>query len=214
MSGDTEYLQATVGAALAKGVAECVCAGPDDPVAFLGNWLKAYVQNASIKQQVLEENAKIAAESERHASSLAAIEELRKEHVAQRNSVVQKVLLVTDAVHVATVWRSIDNPGVQIEDCQGYPRDVWTLAADAVVEHTAVGSAYVMVVSPPEEQEFTFEEEDGEDVPESDDEQDGRPAEVPDAEGEDGPADEAEEPQAGSGQIDHTNSGWVASMYK
>lgn len=91
MSGDAEYLKATVGAALAQGVAECVCAGPDDPVAFLGNWLKAHVQNSSIKQQVSEENALIAAEAEQAAHSRALIEESERAIAAQRTSVVEKV---------------------------------------------------------------------------------------------------------------------------
>lgn len=98
MAGDTQYLQATVGAALAKGVAECVCASPDDPIAFLGNWLKAHVQNASIKHKVCEETAKFEAEAQRCAKIVALQEESKKAQLAQRDAVIQQVpcLLVPD----------------------------------------------------------------------------------------------------------------------
>eukprot|EP00892_Ulva_mutabilis_P003140 jgi/Ulvmu1/12827/UM098_0008.1 len=172
MSGDADYLKATVGAALAQGVAECVCACPDDPVAFLGNWLKAHVQNASIKQQVCEEDARIAAEAEVAAKTQAMNEEAQKAAIARRESVVLKV-----------------------QDCPGYPLDVWKSATNAVIEHTAVGSAYAMVVAPPEEPDFTFEEEEGEEAPESDDEPEDKPSDAPDVDGEDEPAEDAEAPQ-------------------
>lgn len=36
---DTAYLRATVGDALARGVAAAAAAAPDDPVEFLAQWL-------------------------------------------------------------------------------------------------------------------------------------------------------------------------------
>lgn len=98
MAGDAEYLQATVGAALAKGVAECVCAGPDDPVAFLGNWLKAHVQNATIKHQVCNETANTEAEAQRCADIAALHAESKKAQLTQRESLIKQVpfLLVLD----------------------------------------------------------------------------------------------------------------------
>lgn len=96
MSSDAEYLQATVGAALAKGVAECVCAGPDDPVAFLGNWLKAHVQNASIKQQVCEETARNESKFRQLAEESALEDASRKYLSTQRELVVQQVTCCDD----------------------------------------------------------------------------------------------------------------------
>lgn len=93
--------------------------------------------------------------------------------------------------------------GVQIKDCPGYPLDVWKLAADAIVENTDVGAAYVMVVAPPEEPDFTFEDDEGEEAPETDDEQETKPAEVPDVEVEDEAAEDGEAPQEGCGNTSH-----------
>lgn len=91
MSGDAQYLQATVGPALAKGVAECVYVGPDDPVAFLGNWLKAHVQNASIKQTVANESAKIEAQANAQAKELELRQKTAKAERDQRELAVQQV---------------------------------------------------------------------------------------------------------------------------
>lgn len=60
-----------------------------------------------------------------------------------------------------------------------------------------------MVVSPPEEPEFVFDEEDGEEVPESDDEKDESPVEEDVADGEEEAADHDEARKAGSGNRIH-----------
>jgi hypothetical protein len=50
-SSDVAYLKGTVGAVLAKGVAETLAASPADPVQFLGEWLHRHVSNISIEMQ-------------------------------------------------------------------------------------------------------------------------------------------------------------------
>lgn len=92
---------------------------------------------------------------------------------------------------------------MQIRECQGYPRDVWKSAAEAVVKHTAVGSAYAMVVSPPQEPEYVFEDEDGEEAPETDDEETEKPVEEDVAEGEEEPGDGEDVPKASPGTYHH-----------
>ena len=44
------YLKDTVGAVLAKGLAETLASNPEDPVQYLGQWLHRHVGNVKVKE--------------------------------------------------------------------------------------------------------------------------------------------------------------------
>ena len=58
---DTSFLKDELGPVLAKGIADTVCASPEDPIEFLGLWLQHYLQEkeADTKEKNTEEALKV-----------------------------------------------------------------------------------------------------------------------------------------------------------
>lgn len=50
---DSEYLKRHVGAALSLGLSEVCQKKPADPIDYLANWLRKFVQNEENKRQVI-----------------------------------------------------------------------------------------------------------------------------------------------------------------
>eukprot|EP00884_Botryococcus_braunii_P010058 jgi/Botrbrau1/19053/Bobra.0100s0077.1 len=121
---DAEYLKATVGDALAKGIAAVAVAQPVDPVAFLGDWL---IKNVKDKE--------IEAEHERVKLKLLQIQHDKAE------------------AEVAAALRKQQEEAAreaELQALQAVPHDVWKLwqqAIDVCLKHTSAGAAYVATVS-------------------------------------------------------------------
>jgi Dpy-30 motif len=205
MAAHAEFLRDTVGPILSQGIAECLVADPDDPVAFIGLWLQQYVRNACIGDKVRQEQAKKDEVEQKVTAAAAEEESTRQALVAHMKAVVQQVpikptcerstsghscarfqtkafLLRPPPGCVESCIGSGSQPSdlqawLQIADLPGYPLDVWQAAVRSIAEHTRAAAAYAMVVAPPPEPEFAFpEEEEGEEALESDDEQLAEPA--------------------------------------
>lgn len=196
MSADAEYLVSTVGPVLSKSVAECLIADPEDPVAFVGQWLKQYVKNVGLIDQVRQEQAKDQASAARVLYDAAAADSALQADISHKERVTAQVIVALEAYEFAWVsFASIlesTNPRFipQIADMSGYALEVWEEAAKAIVENTSAASAYVLAVAPALGTDYAFPEED-EEVPESDDEQ-----AVPAADDEQAEPDEAADPEA------------------
>ena len=106
MSADAEYLVATVGPVLSQGVAECLIADPEDYVAFVGQWLKQYVKNTSVTEQVRQEKAKDEANSQRMLAAAAAAKSALQSEVSHRQAVLAQVWLICD-LHRPTMRRPV-----------------------------------------------------------------------------------------------------------
>ena len=69
---DAEYIKTTVGAVLAKGVAETLASSPEDPVQYLGQWLHRHVSNVKFEETVARKAAEQAAADEAAKQDLIA----------------------------------------------------------------------------------------------------------------------------------------------
>jgi hypothetical protein len=72
---------------------------------------------------------------------------------------------------------------LQISALEGCPRDIWRKAAELIKQHTALASAYIAVVTKPEEPDYVWPEADGEEgadtIAETDDEMEDNPPPKP-----------------------------------
>jgi Dpy-30 motif len=91
MNADAEYLVSTVGPVLSQGVADCLIADPDDPVAYVGQWLKQYVKNTSATDQVRQEKAKDRANSQRVMAAAAAAKSGAQAQISHKLAVIDQV---------------------------------------------------------------------------------------------------------------------------
>jgi hypothetical protein len=95
----------------------------------------------------------------------------------------------------------------QIIDLQGYPVDIWKKAAEIIKEHTQLAGAFVAVVTPPEEADFAWpEEEEGQEgaagtSAETDDDAEDSPIPPP-------PAEEGEPEEDATPEVRHP---WTAA---
>ncbi|KAF8057245.1 RSP2 [Scenedesmus sp. PABB004] len=142
---ESAYLVATVGDALARGVAATVSAAPDDPVAHLGEWLLRFVaaeQQAAARAK--EKKAAAAAEQRRAARAAEAAAAAAAAEAARRTAVAGLAALVAE------------------------PALLWSTTVQLVKRHTSAGAAYVAAIvdeerpdwAPPGEGEADAESED------------------------------------------------------
>ena len=95
MSADAEYLVATVGPVLSQGVAECLIADPEDYVAFVGQWLKQYVKNTSVTEQVRQEKANDEANLQRTLAAAAAAKSALQAQISHKQAVLAEVRIAS-----------------------------------------------------------------------------------------------------------------------
>jgi hypothetical protein len=91
MNVDAEYLVSTVGPVLAQGVADCLIADPDDPVAYVGEWLKQYVKNTSVTDEVRQEKAKDEANAQRALAAATSATNAIQAQISLKRAVINQV---------------------------------------------------------------------------------------------------------------------------
>ncbi|GAX75677.1 hypothetical protein CEUSTIGMA_g3120.t1 [Chlamydomonas eustigma] len=129
---DTKYLQELVGDALARGVAECVAAQPNDPVDYLGQWLLKFVKNAEIEGQI-QEQRRIALESKKKK-----LEQQQAEALKQREAEAERKKAIA-----------------ALAELDAEPRQLVQHAVELIKKFTSAGSAYAAAVAEPEEPDWT-----------------------------------------------------------
>ena len=78
---EADFLKSTVGAVLAKGVADTLASNPEDPVQYLGQWLHRYVGNVKVKEAL-----------DKKLSDQAAAEEVAKKDLIAAQHAEQAIL--------------------------------------------------------------------------------------------------------------------------
>lgn len=113
MNADAEYLITTVGPVLSQGIAECLIADPDDPVAFVGQWLKQYVKNTSVTEQVRQEKAKDEANAQKAMAAAATAKSALQAQISHKQAVIAQVWIVflgPRHAFVIYLYRAVNKP--------------------------------------------------------------------------------------------------------
>eukprot|EP00754_Rhynchopus_humris_P009182 Rhum_TRINITY_DN13950_c2_g2::Rhum_TRINITY_DN13950_c2_g2_i1::g.66278::m.66278 len=123
---DTSFLKDELGPVLAKGIAETVCAAPQDPIEFLGLWLRHHLEEkeAEARERTVEEENKVLREEwnrSQAAREKAATEVIQNEWRAHQQIAAERQERETELrTRLEQFGEELDEEGLHNPDDIGF----------------------------------------------------------------------------------------------